>query len=58
VVGNAGSGISGNVARIATNIGIAADAPTLFGVLLVRNAYAPVSAEKFQVALQVVKSQN
>src|SRR5215467_681669 len=58
VVGNAGSGISGNVACIATNIGIAADAPTLFGVLVVRNAYVPVSAEKFQVTLQVVKSQN
>jgi hypothetical protein len=58
VVGNAGSGVFGNIACIAANIGIAADAPTLFGVLVVRNAYVPVSAERFQVTLQVVKSRN
>src|SRR5881409_1389682 len=43
--GDATAGAGGNAACIAANVGIAIKHDTLYGVLVVRNAYTPVSAE-------------
>jgi len=56
-VGNPAAGASGNQWIESTEVGIpykcAASSNSLFGVLVVRNAYVPVSAEIFTVRLAV-----
>lgn len=54
-VANAGSAAAGNAACIAT--GFVIPLPTyVFGVLVVQNAYVPVSAEVFTINLNVLRS--
>lgn len=49
--GDGQSGASGNAICVAANVGIAFHGDTLYGVLVARNAYTPVSAEVFTVSL-------
>lgn len=60
-IGAAGAGAAGNSANIQKNLGIPFNAQgtlnlgqSLYGVLVVRNAYVPVSAEQFSVRLQII----
>ena len=57
-VGNAGADGAGNCLYIAKNVDIpydcASGSSTLYNFLITRNAYVPISAEVFQVALEVV----
>lgn len=53
-VTNAGAGAAGNVAfaeQLTSPIAWAPGAPTIYGLLVVRNAYTPVSGESFTVIL-------
>lgn len=57
-IGDATAGVGGNHVCVAANLGIpfnpAIGAGDLFGVLVVRNAYVPISAEVFNVRLQIL----
>lgn len=57
-VGNAASGASGNVMCDQQSLGIPVNtkgqANALYGIVVVRNAYVPVSAEKFTFKLKVL----
>jgi hypothetical protein len=55
-VGDATAGAGGNSACVQSNVRIAAKANTLYGVLVVRNAYVPVSGEQFTIRLGVVQN--
>lgn len=55
VAGNTASGASGNSACQATNVGQAVLSDTLYGVLVERGTYTPVSAEVFTIRLFVVR---
>jgi len=50
---NAGAGAAGNAAASVGAGVILAAQPALYGVLVARNAYTPVSEEQFTVALEV-----
>jgi hypothetical protein len=58
VVGNSAAGASGNCACDAQALFLAVNGKltdqALYGVLVVRNAYTPVSAEKFVIRLKLV----
>jgi hypothetical protein len=58
-VGNSGSGADGNVACEVQDLDIVfspkAAGGMLYGVLVVRNAYTPVSAERFDIRLGIVE---
>jgi hypothetical protein len=49
--GNATAGAGGNAACFRDNLGVTFRGNTLYGVMVVRNAYVPVSAEIFTVRL-------
>lgn len=55
--GHAGAGAAGNAVCEATNQGIVFELPStsIYGVLVVRNAYVPVSGEIFTVDLLITK---
>lgn len=57
-VANAGSGVSGNVVCDQQNLGIPINTKTglnaLYGIVVVRNAYTPISAEKFVFKVKVL----
>ena len=59
-VGDATSGADGNAVYQATGLNIVLEnvstsARDIFGVLIVRNAYVPVSAERFDVRLGILQ---
>lgn len=53
--GDATSGAGGNAVCVAANVGLACPVGTLYGVLVVRNAYIPVSGEIFTAILNTVR---
>lgn len=59
VVANAAAGASGNVVCDAQNLAIPVNtvsgSDTLYGVLVVRNAYTPTSGEQYQIRLTFVE---
>lgn len=58
-VGLSGSGASGNIAQDVTDINLiyrlSPGAFTLYGQLVVRNAYTPISSESFRVELRITR---
>ena len=54
--GDLTAGAGGNSACVQNNLNIAAKSDVLYGVLVVRNAYVPVSGEKFTVRLGVLQN--
>lgn len=57
-IGTATAGVDGNMACVAANIGMPFNTKkgthSLFGVLVARNAYVPISGEIFTLRLQVL----
>lgn len=54
-IGDATAGVGGNQACVVNSLGIAFKGDVLYGVLVVRNAYVPVSGEVFTVVLSVIR---
>lgn len=54
-LGDLTAGAGGNCACVQSNLGIAIKTPTLYGVLVARNAYVPIASEKFTVRLGVIQ---
>lgn len=58
-VGDATSGAGGNAVSVAANLSLAyqcgAASTSLFGLVVVRNAYTPVSAEQFSIRLRCMQ---
>lgn len=48
-------GAGGNMACVESNLGIVHKGNTLYGVLVVKNAYVPVASEVFTVRLSVIR---
>lgn len=53
--GDATSGAGGNCACPVNNVAVHTTANVLYGVLVLRNTYTPVSGEKFTVVLNVIR---
>jgi hypothetical protein len=51
--GDLTAGANGNMACMVKDASVVISQTTLYGVLVVRNAYAPVANEKFTVTLKV-----